>query len=165
MRYTDEVSVASAPRRDRRRERISLACPSFTRAITLTPNHLFFLFTCVGDVQGEIMELCKWTIDLGALPSFQQNASTPNSNGFYTGASLSLLLLTGGAGVLGQEEVQAEDSKALEATRLAAAQARVAGWHSRPRPPSHACNIPLCRLIRACLELFSSWRGARQVCL
>ena len=34
------------------------------------------------------MELCKWTIDLGALPSFQQNASVPNSNGFYTGASV-----------------------------------------------------------------------------
>ena len=33
------------------------------------------------------MELCKWTIDLGALPSFQQNASVPNSNGFYTGTS------------------------------------------------------------------------------
>ncbi len=37
-------------------------------------------------VQGEINELCKWTIDLGALPSFQQNASIPNSTGFYTGA-------------------------------------------------------------------------------
>lgn len=31
------------------------------------------------------MELCKWTVDLGVLPSFQQNAGMPQPNGFYTG--------------------------------------------------------------------------------
>ncbi|KAH9922307.1 actin-like ATPase domain-containing protein [Epithele typhae] len=42
--------------------------------------------------EGEITELCKWTIDLGALPSFQQNASVPNANGFYTEFELGLEL-------------------------------------------------------------------------
>ncbi|KAI0370869.1 actin-like ATPase domain-containing protein [Pilatotrama ljubarskyi] len=42
--------------------------------------------------EGEISELCKWTIDLGALPSFQQNSSVPNSNGFYTEFELGLEL-------------------------------------------------------------------------
>ncbi len=49
------------------------------------------------------MELCKWTIDLSALPSFQQNASTPTSSGFYTGASFGLPSLASGAGALGRE--------------------------------------------------------------
>lgn len=35
--------------------------------------------------QGETQELCKWTVDLGVLPTFQQNANMPNRNGFYTG--------------------------------------------------------------------------------
>ncbi|OBZ74645.1 Heat shock protein 12B [Grifola frondosa] len=42
--------------------------------------------------EGEIMELCKWTIDLGALPSFQQSASTPQASGFYTEFELGLEL-------------------------------------------------------------------------
>ncbi|TFK82502.1 actin-like ATPase domain-containing protein [Polyporus arcularius HHB13444] len=42
--------------------------------------------------EGEINELCKWTIDLGALPSFQHNASIPNSTGFYTEFELGLEL-------------------------------------------------------------------------
>ena len=33
------------------------------------------------------MELCKWTVDLSVLPSYQENASLPHSNGFYTGRS------------------------------------------------------------------------------
>ncbi len=31
------------------------------------------------------MELCKWTVDLSVLPSFQEDANTPQANGFYTG--------------------------------------------------------------------------------
>ncbi|KAI0752193.1 actin-like ATPase domain-containing protein [Fomes fomentarius] len=42
--------------------------------------------------EGQITELCQWTIDLGALPSFQQNANTPNPNGFYTEFELGLEL-------------------------------------------------------------------------
>jgi hypothetical protein len=37
-------------------------------------------------VKGETVELCKWTVDIGSLPSFQENASMPSQNGFYTGA-------------------------------------------------------------------------------
>ncbi|EIW56662.1 actin-like ATPase domain-containing protein [Trametes versicolor FP-101664 SS1] len=66
-----------------------------------TPNDRMFvatLYTSDSDKimrytdEGEINELCKWTIDLGALPSFQQNASVPNSNGFYTEFELGLEL-------------------------------------------------------------------------
>lgn len=35
--------------------------------------------------QGETTELCKWTVDLSVLPSFQQNMTVSPSNGFYTG--------------------------------------------------------------------------------
>ncbi|KAK7676060.1 hypothetical protein QCA50_020984 [Cerrena zonata] len=42
--------------------------------------------------EGEIMELCKWTVDLGVLPSFQQNAGMPQPNGFYTEFELGLEL-------------------------------------------------------------------------
>ncbi|CAL1697945.1 unnamed protein product [Somion occarium] len=42
--------------------------------------------------EGEIMELCKWTVDLGVLPSFQQNVSIPQPNGFYTEFELGLEL-------------------------------------------------------------------------
>ena len=38
-----------------------------------------------GASQGETLELCKWTVDIGSLPSFQENASTPTADGFYTG--------------------------------------------------------------------------------
>lgn len=50
-------------------------------------NFVFLMLTSHHVAQGQITELCQWTIDLGALPSFQQNANSPNSNGFYTGAS------------------------------------------------------------------------------
>lgn len=102
------------------------------------------------------MELCKWTIDLGALPSFQQNASTPNSNGFYTGASFILLLwLANSVGALAQE-VQAGDGETLEAARLVPAQVRVV------LSPSMCSRMQyLSRHHR--LKLF--WRGACQVCL
>ncbi|KAA1466844.1 actin-like ATPase domain-containing protein [Dentipellis sp. KUC8613] len=42
--------------------------------------------------EGETMELCKWTVDLGTLPSFQENASMPTANGFYTDFELGLEL-------------------------------------------------------------------------
>ncbi|KII84108.1 hypothetical protein PLICRDRAFT_168186 [Plicaturopsis crispa FD-325 SS-3] len=42
--------------------------------------------------EGETIELCKWTVNLGSLPTFQQNASTPQPNGFYTEFELALEL-------------------------------------------------------------------------
>lgn len=35
--------------------------------------------------EGETTELCKWTVDLSSLPTFQQNAAQPQPGGFYTG--------------------------------------------------------------------------------
>lgn len=35
--------------------------------------------------EGETAELCKWTVDLSSLPTFQQNATAPQPGGFYTG--------------------------------------------------------------------------------
>lgn len=35
--------------------------------------------------EGEMTELCKWTVDLSSLPTFRQNATMPQSGGFYTG--------------------------------------------------------------------------------
>jgi hypothetical protein len=35
--------------------------------------------------KGETVELCKWTVDIGSLPSFQENANVPSKDGFYTG--------------------------------------------------------------------------------
>lgn len=35
--------------------------------------------------EGETLELCRWTVDLGSLPGFQQNANNPQPGGFYTG--------------------------------------------------------------------------------
>ncbi|KAF9234588.1 actin-like ATPase domain-containing protein [Melanogaster broomeanus] len=34
--------------------------------------------------EGETTELCKWTVDLSTLPTFQQNANIPQPNGFFT---------------------------------------------------------------------------------
>ncbi|KAJ2915337.1 hypothetical protein MD484_g5072, partial [Candolleomyces efflorescens] len=42
--------------------------------------------------EGEILELCKWTVDLTSLPTFQQNAATSNMAGFYTEFELGLEL-------------------------------------------------------------------------
>jgi len=42
--------------------------------------------------EGETSELCKWTVDIGSLPSFQENASMPSQNGFYTDFELGLEL-------------------------------------------------------------------------
>ncbi|KAJ3557489.1 hypothetical protein NM688_g1454 [Phlebia brevispora] len=42
--------------------------------------------------QGETMELCKWTVDLSVLPSFQQHAASPHPNGFYCAFELGLEL-------------------------------------------------------------------------
>jgi hypothetical protein len=41
--------------------------------------------------EGETTELCKWSVDLSALPSFQRNASNPHNTGFYTGAKPSFI--------------------------------------------------------------------------
>lgn len=35
--------------------------------------------------EGETQELCRWTVDLGTLPTFQQHANASNPSGFYTG--------------------------------------------------------------------------------
>ncbi|KAG1839323.1 actin-like ATPase domain-containing protein [Suillus subalutaceus] len=35
--------------------------------------------------EGETIELCRWTVNLNSLPTFQQNASIPQPNGFFTG--------------------------------------------------------------------------------
>ncbi|KAN0080079.1 hypothetical protein V8E55_009645 [Tylopilus felleus] len=40
--------------------------------------------------EGETTELCKWTVDLSTLPTFEQNASIPQPNGFYTEFELGL---------------------------------------------------------------------------
>jgi len=37
-------------------------------------------------------ELCKWTVDLTTLPTFQRNISIPQPNGFYTEFELGLEL-------------------------------------------------------------------------
>ncbi|THH28180.1 hypothetical protein EUX98_g6007 [Antrodiella citrinella] len=42
--------------------------------------------------EGETTELCKWTVDLSVLPSFQQNAVRQAGNGFYTEFELGLEL-------------------------------------------------------------------------
>lgn len=38
--------------------------------------------------EGETIELCRWTVDLGTLPSFQQHANNPQPGGFYTGEQM-----------------------------------------------------------------------------
>ncbi|KAJ3550483.1 hypothetical protein NMY22_g464 [Coprinellus aureogranulatus] len=42
--------------------------------------------------EGEVLELCKWTVDLTSLPTFQQNASMSPMAGFYTEFELGLEL-------------------------------------------------------------------------
>ncbi|PPQ68984.1 hypothetical protein CVT25_009169 [Psilocybe cyanescens] len=42
--------------------------------------------------EGETSELCKWTVDLSSLPTFRQNAATPQTGGFYTEFELGLEL-------------------------------------------------------------------------
>ncbi|KAF5375362.1 hypothetical protein D9615_008000 [Tricholomella constricta] len=42
--------------------------------------------------EGETSELCKWTVDLSSLPTFQQNATMPQPGGFYTEFELGLEL-------------------------------------------------------------------------
>ncbi|GLB44621.1 putative actin-like ATPase domain-containing protein [Lyophyllum shimeji] len=42
--------------------------------------------------EGETTELCKWTVDLSSLPTFQQNAAVPQAGGFYTEFELGLEL-------------------------------------------------------------------------
>ncbi|KAI0052499.1 actin-like ATPase domain-containing protein [Auriscalpium vulgare] len=42
--------------------------------------------------EGETTELCKWTVDISSLPSFQENANLPKPHGFYTDFELGLEL-------------------------------------------------------------------------
>jgi len=42
--------------------------------------------------EGETTELCRWTVDIGSLPSFQENANIPTQDGFYTDFELGLEL-------------------------------------------------------------------------
>ncbi|KAM6493252.1 actin-like ATPase domain containing protein [Amanita muscaria] len=42
--------------------------------------------------EGEMIELCKWTVDLSTLPTFRQNANAPPGRGFYTEFELGLEL-------------------------------------------------------------------------
>ena len=35
--------------------------------------------------QGQMTEVCKWTVDLAKLPTFVENAKAHRSGGFYTG--------------------------------------------------------------------------------
>ncbi|KAI0033033.1 actin-like ATPase domain-containing protein [Vararia minispora EC-137] len=42
--------------------------------------------------EAEATELCKWTVDLGVLPSFQDNANILRPQGFYTDFELALEL-------------------------------------------------------------------------
>ncbi|KAJ7584841.1 hypothetical protein C8J56DRAFT_949180 [Mycena floridula] len=42
--------------------------------------------------EGETFELCKWTVDLSSLPTFQQNAAMPQTGGFYTEFEIGLEL-------------------------------------------------------------------------
>ncbi len=58
-----------------------------------TADHMFVavLYTSDSDRimryadEGKMYKLCKWTVDLGTLPSFQQHATNPQPGGFYTG--------------------------------------------------------------------------------
>lgn len=52
-------------------------------AARMSDDGILMLFS----LKGETVELCKWTVDIGSLPSFQENASMPSQNGFYTGTS------------------------------------------------------------------------------
>ncbi|OCB85968.1 actin-like ATPase domain-containing protein [Sanghuangporus baumii] len=52
---------------------------------------VFSQATRADEVLGETVELCKWTVDLGNLPSFQQQAAMMQS-GFYTEFELGLEL-------------------------------------------------------------------------
>ncbi|EJD43571.1 hypothetical protein AURDEDRAFT_66345 [Auricularia subglabra TFB-10046 SS5] len=56
------------------------------------------LFTSESDAhyrytdEGDMAELCKWTVDLGPLPTFQQQANLAYGQGFYTEFELGLEL-------------------------------------------------------------------------
>ncbi|KZV91854.1 hypothetical protein EXIGLDRAFT_693266 [Exidia glandulosa HHB12029] len=45
---------------------------------------------------GDVVELCKWTVDLGSLPTFQQQAQLSNGQGFYTNFELGLSIDSAG---------------------------------------------------------------------
>jgi len=42
--------------------------------------------------EGQIQDLCKWTVDLGTLPTFRLYSQQPHPNGFYTDFELGLEL-------------------------------------------------------------------------
>ncbi|KAF9228091.1 actin-like ATPase domain-containing protein [Gyrodon lividus] len=59
-------------------------------------NFVAVLYTAESDKmmrytdEGETTELCKWTVDLSTLPTFQRNANNPQPSGFYTEFELGL---------------------------------------------------------------------------
>ncbi|KAG9311082.1 actin-like ATPase domain-containing protein [Chiua virens] len=59
-------------------------------------NFVAVLYTAESDKimrytdEGELTELCKWTVNLSSLPTFQQNASVAQPSGFYTEFELGL---------------------------------------------------------------------------
>ncbi|KAI9512146.1 actin-like ATPase domain-containing protein [Russula earlei] len=67
---------------------------------SMSPDRIFVATMYTSDAdkimrytdEGETVELCKWTVDIGSLPSFQENASMPTQNGFYTDFELGLEL-------------------------------------------------------------------------
>ena len=64
-------------------------------AIILDSGFVATLYTSDSDKifrytdEGETTELCKWTVDLSSLPTFRENASLMQMNGFYTGKLMS----------------------------------------------------------------------------
>jgi hypothetical protein len=42
--------------------------------------------------EGALLKVCTWTVDIGSLPTFRQNAGMPQGNGFYTEFELGLEL-------------------------------------------------------------------------
>lgn len=73
-----------------------------TRFLTLDRLFVAVLYTSDSDKimrytdEGETIELCRWTVDLGTLPSFQQHANNPQPGGFYTDFELGLELDSAG---------------------------------------------------------------------
>jgi hypothetical protein len=41
--------------------------------------------------EGELIDLCRWTVDIASLPSFQTQAANPPRDGFFTGVDCTYL--------------------------------------------------------------------------
>ena len=76
--------------------------------------------------EGDLVELCKWTVDLGSLPTFQQHASSQAAamgHGFYTEFELGL--------EVDSAEVRGVCSDGFSMTWLPAAIAATSGIRAR----------------------------------